>query len=657
MLQLENIGKHFGHRIICENINLRFPAGERIALVGPNGAGKTTLINILCGIEQPDYGRVHLPAGMKIGYLPQEPNPNPKPTVFEECLSGASKLYQMKTQLMAATEALALNHNDENLNKYEVLESQFRVQNGYTIESEAHTILSGLGFSEQHINSHPAQLSGGWRMRLELAKIFMNKVDILVLDEPTNHLDLPSLVWVEKYLIDFPGTLVFVSHDRSLLNRLSTHTYLLNSGKLETYACKYESFLKEREQRMAQMVAEKSNLEKKRLHMEAFVDRFGAKASKATQAQSRVKAAEKLRKQEESIDIPAAIQSKQVQIKLPTPPKSGKQVLEVKNLCIGYEVPLVKDLNFLVERGQKIAIIGANGIGKSTLIRTLVGRIKRLDGDIQFGLNVASNYYSQDPEDNLDLEKTPLENLLSASTEIGESEARSILGGFLFSGDDQKKPAKVCSGGEKARAALAKMLVNESNLLFLDEPTNHLDLESVDSLKQSIATYKGTCIFVSHNRNFIDACCTHILAITADGRSLLTEGKIEDYERAALREGFPNILSFEQTSPSNQATKASKKEPASDKNEAKKLKTRRQQLIKLISTNEKKQEKSRHTVAELEKEMSDLAGNTAAFGNLMNLQKELTNQQETLEQMEESWLELSDELEHVEQDLKRLGRL
>ena len=656
MLQLENIGKHFGHRVICDNINLRFPTGERIALVGPNGAGKTTLINIICGLEQPDYGKVYLPSGMKIGYLPQEPNPNPKATVFEECLSGATKLYEMKIQLTAATEALASNHNADNLSRYEILESQFRVQNGYTLESEAHTILSGLGFSALQINNPPTQLSGGWRMRLELAKIFMNKVDILVLDEPTNHLDLPSLVWVEKYLIDFPGTLVFVSHDRSLLNRLSTQTYLLNAGRLETYACKYESFLKEREQRLSQMIAEKSNLEKKRLHMEAFVDRFGAKASKATQAQSRVKAAERLRKQEESIDIPAAIQSKQIQIKLPTPPKSGKQVLEVKDLSIGYTAPLVSELNFLIERGQKIAIIGANGIGKSTLMKTLMGRLASLCGEIKFGLNVSCSYYSQDPEDNLDLEKTPLENLLSASTNIGETAARTILGSFLFSGDDQKKPAKVCSGGEKARAALAKMLVIESNLLFLDEPTNHLDLESVDSLKQSISKYEGTCVFVSHNRDFIDACCTHILAITADGRSLLTEGKIEDYERAASREGFPNILSFEQASHSNQTPKPSK-DVSPDKNEAKKLKTRRQQLIKLIATSEKNQEKTRSVVIELEKDMSKLADHSEAYEKIMILQKALTENQNILDHTEETWLELSAELERVEQELKDLGRL
>jgi ATP-binding cassette subfamily F protein 3 len=656
MIQLVGLTKRFGHKVLFENLDYQFPSGERLALVGANGAGKTTLLNCICGIEDADGGQVVVPQQVKIGYLPQEPNPEPEVSVLEECLAGARDLYQMRRDIQELTQKLASESNPDLLARYEEVEAKFKVNDGYRLESKAHGILDGLGFSAKQREQDPRELSGGWRMRLELAKLFLDRIDFLVLDEPTNHLDLPTLVWVENFLTQFPGTLLFVSHDRALLNRLPTRTLHLNQGQLKAYPYTFDKFLEARDQEREQDIARLENLEKKREHLEKFVERFGAKATKARQAQSRVKMINKLRHLEGDIQIEQ--DAADVSIKLPTPPKSGQVALELNNLAIGYSDPLFTNLNLSVSRGNKIAIIGANGIGKSTLLKTVTQRLQPLAGDIAPGLNVIPAYYSQNPEESLDLSQNILSQVLSVSDDIGEPAARAILGAFLFHGDDVFKQIGVLSGGEKSRVALARLLVQKANLLLLDEPTNHLDMASVEALAEAIRTYEGTAMFVSHDRQFIDEVCTHVFVMLANGRCMLFEGKLADYERMASLQDFPSLLAFEQESPSNTTAPASGSTKSTNQEsheQAKQLKSRRQALQKRLSKHEQQQESLTKTIAQIEKEMSEAAAE--GYQKAMELQALLTEKQQSLAEAEELWLTESAELEEIETQLQDMGRL
>jgi len=542
MIRLEKLHKRYGPKIILAQASYQFPRGERIALVGPNGAGKTTLLNIICGLEESDGGEVVKPSGLSMGYLPQIPNPDPASTVLEECLSGGGDLQRLKADLDAALKKMTDDYSDASHASFERLEVKFSQAGGYAMESRAKGILSGLGFDATMQSAAPKSLSGGWRMRLELAKIFLNDPDFLVLDEPTNHLDLPSLAWVERYLAQFEGTLLFVSHDKDLLNRLPTVTAFLHGGALEAYKGNFDAFLSQREARLEQQAAEAEGLRKRREHLEKFVERFGAKASKARQAQSRMKMISRIQEMEESFsdeETQAALS-----FRLPLAAPSGREVCSAEKITIGYspEKPLSRDLSLRVFRGQKIAVIGANGIGKSTLLKTIAGRLPALAGVVTQGLKVEPAYFSQDQLDTLDEDRSVLQNLMSSSSSISEKEARGLLGSFLFRGDDVFKPVRVLSGGEKSRVGLARILVQNANFLLLDEPTNHLDMTSCEILAGAIDDYEGTALFVSHDRSFIDGVCTHVFAMLPDGRSALFEGKLADYERLAAISGFPNVL-------------------------------------------------------------------------------------------------------------------
>lgn len=541
MIRIENLSKAYGSKILFSQSSYHFPEGERIALVGPNGAGKSTLLNIICGLEEPDDGQILKPAKMNLGYLPQEPNHNPKETIIEECMDGALKLKKLKQDLDLILLEMENNYSEDVHKKFEKIEDSFREAGGYALEARAKGILVGLGFLSNQLKKNPKQLSGGWRMRLELAKVFLNDPDFLVLDEPTNHLDLPSLIWVEKFLQSFSGTLLFVSHDRALLNRLSTITLHLFNGKFTPYKGNFDSFLEQREQRLELETAAYERHKKRTEEIQRFVDRFKAKASKAKQAQSRMKMLERMKDLEGSFDIDNSID--EISFSLPKVTQSGKEVLKVEKVSIGYQSILSRYIELDVIRGQKIAIIGPNGIGKSTFLKTLANVINPLEGSFKLGHNVSLAFFAQDQLETLDENKTILDNVMNVSDNIGEKKARSVLGSFLFRGDDVFKYVKVLSGGEKSRVGLACLLLRNANFLLLDEPTNHLDMSSAEILADAIDEYEGTVLFVSHDRNFIDSICTHVFAMTNDGRFALFEGKLEDYERLAPLSGFPDILS------------------------------------------------------------------------------------------------------------------
>lgn len=540
MFSLQHISKRFGSNLILDNISYNFSKRAIIAIIGANGAGKTTLLNILSGLDEPDDGLVKKSKELVIGYLPQEPNFRSQTTILDECISGTGRVYELKTQLEGLLLQMENNYSQELYEQYEKIESLFRTHNGYVLEANAKVILSGLGFDNEQFLKDPKSLSGGWKMRLELAKILLKNPDFLILDEPTNHLDLPSIVWLEQYLKKFQGTLLFVSHDEDLLNRLAKIVLHLHNGKITEYHGNFDGFLMQYEQSQMQKMSQSQQMQCRIANVERFVERFKAKASKASQAKSRMKMLERLR--EEAKDIVIDKDSTEINISLHVKHKSGQDVLLLEKCSIGYDKSLSKNISFYLERGKKLAIIGANGVGKSTLLKSIAGEIPFLTGNIKLGYNVNIGYFTQEQLAYFDLNKSVLDNLLNANPELSTANARSLLGSFLLKGDAVYKPVSVLSGGERSRLALACLLAQDVNFLLLDEPTNHLDMASIEVLANALAQYEGTVIIVSHNRKFINQIATHVFVLTKDGKSQVFEGKLDDYERLAQVSGFPNIL-------------------------------------------------------------------------------------------------------------------
>ncbi len=662
MLAIENLHKSFGARTVLDNVNYRFPDGEKIALVGANGAGKTTLLNILCGLESIDGGRILSSQGLRLGYLPQEPEADPEPTVLEECVAGHRTLSVLKRSMDDALGRLGQDSSEANLAAFEKAESLYRQAGGYSLESRASSILGGLGFGPEKCAMAPRSLSGGWRMRLELAKVFLNEPDVLILDEPTNHLDLPSLVWVERYLQTFRGTLLFVSHDRALLNRLATATLYLAHGQLRAYKGNFDAMLEQREIEAEQIEARRANLEMQREHLESFVERFGAKATKAAQAQSKAKQIERIRALENDLKVEAADQT--LVFRLPPAPPAGREILRVKDLSIGYHQALASGLQLLVEKGSRIAIIGSNGIGKSTFLKTIAGKIPALSGSFEFGHNVKPAYFAQNQEDTLRFEATILANVLDVRADLGEKDARRILGSFLFTGDDVFKPVKVLSGGEKARVALCRSLLEQANFLVLDEPTNHLDMTSVEILIEGLKSYDGTLMFVSHDRNFIDSLATHIFVMLPDGRSALFHGQLDDYQNLAAQQNFPNVLAPVKETVKGPVVQEKAKENGSglekasataSEEDVKNLRRDRSRLQKQMEKLEKEQTALKAKLQKLEDSLAKL--DPSAYVEAQKAHEELRTAQTALETNEEQWLEAAGELEGIEARLGELGRL
>lgn len=537
MIYLQNLTRRFGSRVVLNSISFRFPEQGCLGLIGINGAGKSTLLNILCGLDEPDDGQIIKPRDTIIGYLPQEPNPNPKPTILEEALGGAEYILKIQNRLNEVLQEMETNYSDALAKEYDHLMHEMTHLDGFSIESEAKELLCGMGFKIEDFEKNPKSLSGGWRMRLELVRLFLKKPNFLVLDEPTNHLDLPSMEWVERFLKTFRGCLVFVSHDRALINRLATHILHLHHGEMNSYVGNYDKFLEAYEIEQEQIMAQKQNISSKAQQVQNFVDRFGAKASKARQVQSRIKMLQKL--YDADMNLKVDDKAPPINIRLECARKSGRIVLNVKDLAIGYNnKPLVKQLSFKLERGQKLAIVGSNGIGKSTLIKTLFDIIPRLDGVIEHGHDVDVAYFAQDQLDYLMPKATMLENVMQLNQHLSMGQARAMLGAFLFKGDDAFKPINVLSGGEKNRVGLCCLLAKKANTLILDEPTNHLDMQSIDILAEALKAFEGSVMFVSHNRSFIDDVATHILGLNPRGQTLLVEGDLERFETKAAQVGF-----------------------------------------------------------------------------------------------------------------------
>jgi ATP-binding cassette subfamily F protein 3 len=529
LVQLEGVTKGYGARVLFRDVSWRIQRGERIGLVGPNGAGKTTLCRILTGLEDPDAGRLSRPRDASVGYLPQEVAVSGTGSVLEEALGGFEAVWALERELAELGAALAQTSSDALMARYGDLQHRFEALGGYRLESEARAVLSGLGFAVTDLERPLLEFSGGWRMRAALARLLLLRPSLLLLDEPTNHLDMESLAWLEDFLAAYEGAVVVVSHDRYFLNRMVTSIADLGSGGLTAYAGNYDDYLVEREARRELLEAQARNQAKRVAEIERFIERFRYKATKARQVQSRVKMLERM----ERITVDA--EARGIRFAFPAPPRTGRRVAALAGVHKAYGATVVyAGLDFEVQRGERVALVGVNGAGKSTLLRMVAGVLPFEAGQRTLGVNVAVHYYAQHQLDALDATRTVLEELTAAAPETGTTRLRTVLGAFLFSGDDVDKKVAVLSGGEKARLALARMLVRPAALLCLDEPTNHLDLASREVLEEALAAFPGTIVFISHDRYFINRIATAVVEV-AGGALTVYPGGYDDYVEARNR--------------------------------------------------------------------------------------------------------------------------
>ena len=530
MLSLKEAGKRFGPRVLFMEANWLIRSKEKTALVGANGTGKSTLMKVLAGVEQLDYGAAERTRGMSIGYLPQEGLRLMGRSIFEECLTVFDELRGMEREAEELAAQMAEQDHasaeyEATAERYSLVQERFHALDGYALDAQVGSVLTGLGFSKADWSRETGEFSGGWQMRIALAKLLLAKPNLLLLDEPTNHLDLETRNWLEDYLKNYPFGYILISHDRYFLDVTIDRTVEIWNKRLTTYQGNYSKYLTQKDERRAQLEAAYRNQREQIEHLEAFINRFRAQATKAKQVQSRIKELEKI----ERIEVPE--EEPVIHFRFPQPPPSGRMVVEAEGLSKSYgEKKVLDNVRFSIERGDRIALVGVNGAGKSTLIKLLTGVETPTTGQAKLGHNVVSEYFAQDQYKVLDPEARMLDDLSRAALKVPESELRSLLGCFLFRGEDVFKPLGVLSGGERNRYALARILVSPSNFLLLDEPTNHLDMRAKDVLLEAIAAFSGTVIFVSHDRYFIDRLATRVMEVE-NGAVLSYEENYEDYRR------------------------------------------------------------------------------------------------------------------------------
>ena len=505
-------------------------AKEKTALVGANGTGKSTLMKVLAGLETLDYGSLQQTRGMSIGYLPQEGLRLTGRSVFDECLTVFDELREMEREIEHLAGQLAeLDHGsgeyEAAAERFSLLQERFHTLDGYALDAQVGSVLTGLGFGKEDWARLTDEFSGGWQMRIALAKLLLARPNLLLLDEPTNHLDLETRNWLEDYLRSYPFGYILISHDRYFLDVTIDRTVEIWNKRLTIYQGNYTKYLKQKDDRRAQLEAAYRNQRDQIEHLEAFISRFRYQATKAKQVQSRIKELEKI----ERIEVPE--EEPIIHFKFPQPPPSGRTVVEAEGLAKSYGPKHVfAGARFTIDRGDRVALVGVNGAGKSTMIKLLTGAEAPTAGTARLGHNVVSEYFAQDQYKVLDPEARMLDDIGRAARKVPESELRSLLGCFLFSGDDVFKRLGVLSGGERNRYALARILVSPSNFLLLDEPTNHLDMRAKDVLLEALAAFSGTVIFVSHDRYFIDGLATRVLEVE-NGVVTMYEGNYEDYMR------------------------------------------------------------------------------------------------------------------------------
>ncbi len=637
MIQLTAAGKRFGEKLLFENLDWLITPHDRVGLVGANGTGKTTLLKVLAGLETLDYGSISFAKGTTTGYLAQDGLSLAGRTVFDECLSVFSDLRDMEQEMHELSHRMGdLDPAGDDYrtvsDRFSRLEQQFRAHDGYALEAQVGTVLAGLGFEKEDWQRRTEEFSGGWQMRIALAKLLLAKPNLLLLDEPTNHLDLETRNWLEEYLKTYPHAYVVISHDRYFLDVTVDRIAEIWNKRVYFYPGNYEQYIAQKTQRREQLEAAHRNQRERIEQLEAFINRFRYQATKAKQVQSRIKELERM----ERIEVPH--EEKTVHFTFPQPPASGRIVAEFKDVEKSYGANEVfRDASFVVERGDRIALVGHNGAGKSTLIKLLAGIEQSTRGDCRLGHNVEADYYAQDQYKQMNPDARVLDDIWSLAPGRNQTELRNLLGCFLFSADDVFKPIRVLSGGERNRYALARMLLHPSNFLLMDEPTNHLDLRAKDVLLKALEKFTGTVVFVSHDRYFIDQLATRVFEV-GGGEVRVYPGNYEDYLWRKQRES--------ESSAEKPATlRAAVPEGASA--EPAPARTKRINPIKLRQMKDRCQELE-DEIARVESAIGECETGLQAFVSVAEttrLTELLAAKRQELEELMSEWAEISETLE------------
>ncbi len=529
MITVSGLAKSHGGRTLFSDVTFRLVPGRRVALVGGNGVGKTTILEIIVGEQEPASGEVHSARGTRIGYLPQELTEQVEGSVIEEVMRAVAHVTELEQQLERLLQDIAdtaadgaapdADAHEHALVAYGEAQDRFEQLGGYGIEAEARRVLAGLGFSTVDMDRPVRELSGGWRMRVALARLMLSAPDLLVLDEPTNHLDVESVAWLERYLADWPGAILFVSHDRDFIDAVAERVIEVSGGRALEYVGGFAEFVVQREERLAGLRAAQAQQQRQVEHLEQFIERFRYKATKARQVQSRIKMLERL----DRIEVPDRTEQA-ARFAFPAPQRSSRVVIEVEDATVGFDGrPVLSDVDLLVERGRKLALIGPNGAGKTTLLRMILGELEPDSGSARLGANVDVAHFTQHQVDTLRFDRTVLEELRASVGEQKGRNLRTVLAGFGFRGDAVDRKVADLSGGERTRLALARIMVDPVNLLVLDEPTNHLDLPSCDVLEDALVAYPGTVLLVTHDRYLIREVADG-LVVVKDGAAVLHDG-------------------------------------------------------------------------------------------------------------------------------------
>jgi ATP-binding cassette subfamily F protein 3 len=648
VIQLSGAGKRFGPKVLFQDLDWLITPQDRVGLVGANGTGKTTLLKVLAGMDGLDYGTATRQRGMRCGYLPQDGLSLSGRTVFAECLSVFEDVHQIQREMEDLAHRMAeVDHSsaeyDQIAERFHRLQAEIHSRDGYNIESEVGIVLNGLGFKKEDWERRTEEFSGGWQMRIALAKLLLEKPNLLLLDEPTNHLDLETRNWLEQYLASYPHAYVLISHDRYFLDVTVNRIAEIWNKKVWFYSGNYEKYLAQKQQRKEQLEAAYRNQQEKVEQLQAFINRFRYQATKAKQVQSRIKELERM----EKIEIPP--EEKAIHFSFPQPPASGRIVVEAKGVAKSYGPKHVfSNANFVIERGDRIALVGVNGAGKSTLIKLLTALEPATAGEIKLGHNVQVDYFAQDQYKALDPQARMLDDLFEVAPRSTQTELRNLLGCFLFSEDDVFKTVGVLSGGERNRYALARMLLHPSNFLLLDEPTNHLDLRAKDVLLEALQKFTGTVVFVSHDRYFIDKLGNRIFEIE-NGRVEVFPGNYEDY--LWRKQGHPEPQ-VENNGARSAVPEPEKQEPiirAGTPNGAE-SRQKRVNPIKLRQMRERCQELEEE-IARLEASIAQAETALQSFVSAEETQRQtdlLDRSKSELEQRMSEWENLAAELEEAE---------
>lgn len=646
MIDIKKLSIQFTGENLFDNVNLRISKHDKIALVGSNGTGKSTLLKLLFGIEQPESGEIFRQKGIRIGYLQQDLISSKGQTLFEEVKSSLPNLKSLderESEILEGLNSPSLSFED----REELIEELGEIHHKkeqidfYSADSRIEKVLEGLGFKSNDFVRNTAEFSGGWQMRIQLAQILLAENDLILLDEPTNHLDLDTLTWLEEFLQNFKGSLIIVSHDRHFVDSVTNKTLEVFDKQVSFFPGNYSAYLKYKDERDLQLRSQQKAQEKKIKETEKFIERFRYKSTKAKQVQSRIKQLEKL----DTISI--AEEERRIELRFPDPPRSGVVPVELKNISKSYgELRVLENVNMLIERGDKIAIVGPNGAGKTTLAKIIGGKLKPSSGELIYGHNTLFSYYEQEVADALNPEDDLIDTLEEINSDLSVGHLRSILGSFLFSGDDVFKKIKVLSGGEKSRVALARLLLTPSNLIILDEPTNHLDFSSKEILKRALIEFTGTLIIVSHDIDFLAPITTKVLDIRDQHVNVIVGGIDYYLQKQKDEHDIANENKFT--------------DQKNNRKDQKRLEAEiRQQKFALTKDLKKTLVKCEVEIDKLESAKSNLEvdlANPEIFSNPQNSKEKNLDYERTKSQLDieyNRWTEISHKIEEIEKSFFR----